>query len=159
MVGAARAVLGEDCQVTGGSLWITGPGRAMGLHVDWLPFALPADVAADPRVRLPAFTATAHYYLDDLEMDLGPTLLIPGSHRAGRPPCDETDWNGRPPQAALLRAGDCLLFRSEIWHGAAMNRGPRRRYLIQVHYGNIYVHRSQPPVSRTDEWSLECLAG
>ncbi|HYE07264.1 MAG TPA: phytanoyl-CoA dioxygenase family protein [Planctomycetota bacterium] len=158
VVAAARAVLGADCQVIGGSLWVTGPGRAMGLHADYIPMQLPEDVAADPRVRMPAFVATAHFYLDDLTPEFGPTLLIPGSHRAGRPPRDEVAWRGRAPELALVDAGDCLLFRSEIWHGAARNQGPRRRYLIQVHYANVYIASGVPPVTRPESWSAESLA-
>jgi hypothetical protein len=155
---AAAAVLGDDCQVTGGSLWITGPGRKMGIHVDYLPVSLPADIMADPRVRLPVFSATAHYYLDDLTLDHGPTTLVPGSHRAGRPPSDETGWGGKRPHALLVKAGDCMLFRSEIWHGAALNKGPHRRYLAQVHYGNVYIQRNIPPVTQPEQWDPRGLA-
>lgn len=158
VLAAARAVLGDDCQVSGGSLWITGPGREMGLHVDWQPLRLPADVAADPRVRVPIFIATAHYYLDDLTLDFGPTTVIPGSHRAGRPPDNETTWNGRVPQALLVRAGDCVLFRSDLWHGAAPNRGKARRYLIQVHYQSVFMHPASVPVKPADSWDAHGLA-
>lgn len=157
VVSAAAAVLGDDCQVTGGSLWITGPGREMGLHVDYQPISLPEDVLADPRVQLPIFVATAHYYLDDLTLDYGPTTLVPGSHRAGRPPRDETSWHGMSPKALLVRAGDCMLFRSDIWHGAAMNRGPHRRYLAQVHYANIFIQGRIPSVSMSGQWDPRAL--
>lgn len=158
VVDAAAAVLGDDCQVTGGSLWVTGAGRQMGLHVDYLPVSLPEDVMADPRIRLPIFSATAHYYLDDLTLEYGPTTLVPGSHRAGRPPNNETDWKGVKPRALLVKAGDCMLFRSEIWHGAAMNKGPHRRYLAQVHYGNVYIQRNIPPVGQPELWDAKGLA-
>lgn len=157
VVAAARAVLGDDCQITGGSLWVTGPGRQMGLHLDWQPLRLPADVLADPRVQVPIFIASAHYYLDDVTLDLGPTTVIPGSHRAGRPPDGETTWNGQPPKALLVKAGDCMLFRSDIWHGAALNQGPQRRYLIQVHYANIFLTSNIPPVTQAERWDPRCL--
>ena len=56
------------------------------------------------------FLGTVHYYLDDLTLDMGPTALVPGSHRAGRAPDGETDWNGRPAQSLLVNAGDAMLF-------------------------------------------------
>lgn len=158
VLSAAQAVLGNDCQVTGGSLWVTGPGRSMGLHVDYQPVSLPEDIMADPRVRLPMFATTAHYYLDDLTLDYGPTTLVPGSHRAGRPPNNETEWNGIKPRALLVKAGDCMLFRSEIWHGAAMNKGPHRRYVIQVHYGNIFIQRGSVPLANREKWDPRGLA-
>ena len=82
-----EAIHGEDCHVIGMTAWTTGPGRPdQTLHTDWLPISLPADVLADPRVKVPIFITTAHFYLDDLYEELGPTKFIPGSHRAGRSP-------------------------------------------------------------------------
>lgn len=153
VVSAAQAVLGPDIKCVGGSMWITGAGRAMGLHVDYQPIRLPEAVLADPQVILPVFIATAHYYLDDLTLDWGPTTLIPGSHRAGRPPEHENTWNGRRAQAAVVPAGSCLLFRSDLWHGGALNRGPHRRYLIQVHYANLYLDSKVPSLRTPDLWS------
>lgn len=140
---AERVLSGGDgggCRVIGGSYWTTGAGRAMGLHVDWLPVRVPEAVHDDPAFRLPVFLATAHFYLNDLTLEHGPTLVVPGSFRAGRPPQDETTWRGRAPQAALVQAGDVVLFRGDLWHGAAKNTHPtERRYLIQVHYAHGYL--------------------
>lgn len=157
VLAAAKAVLGDDCQVVGGSLWITGPGRQMGLHLDYQPLTVPTALLRSGQVQMPIFIATAHYYLDDLTLDHGPTTVIPGSHLAGRPPAGETDWEGHPPQALVLGAGDCVLFRSDLWHGAAANNGPHRRYLVQVHYANVYIQRQLPPVTDTAAWAPACL--
>jgi len=153
-----RGILGEDCQVIGGSLWVTGPGRSMGIHLDYQPISLPPEVIADPRVIVPIFVSTAHYYLDDLTVDFGPTTLIPGSHRAGRPPNNETSWNGQAPQAAVFPAGSCMMFRSDLWHGGALNSTTQRRYMIQVHYANAYIQRKTPTVDETERWSDACRA-
>lgn len=158
VVAAAQAVLGPDIRCIGGSLWVTGPGRVMGLHLDYQPIQLPEAMLADPQVILPVFIATAHYYLDDLTLEYGPTTLIPGSHRAGRPPHDETTWNGRRAQAAVIPAGSCLLFRSDLWHGGAMNHGPHRRYLIQVHYANGYIDSKIPSLRHVESWSAASQA-
>lgn len=154
-----KGILGEDCQCIGGSLWVTGPGRSMGLHVDYQPISLPEDVIADPRITVPIFVSTAHYYLDDLTVDLGPTTLVPGSHRAGRAPNDETSWRGQGPKAAVFPAGSCMAFRSDLWHGGARNTSDRRRYLIQVHYANVYIQRQTPTVHEAGRWTPEILAG
>ncbi|HVK04137.1 MAG TPA: phytanoyl-CoA dioxygenase family protein [Armatimonadaceae bacterium] len=136
---------GGDCHVTGGSSWITGEGRSMELHLDYLPMSLPESVHEDPSVRIPIFTSTAHFYLNDMVAELGPTILIPGSHRAGRPPQDETTWHGIPPQAVMVKAGDVCLFRGDVWHGAWKNTGEHgRRYMLQVHYGNGYIREQYP---------------
>ena len=79
---------------------------------------------------------------------LGPTKIIPGSHRSGRRPDGkrpgtgtadpdrerETDWNGVEEQSFLGRAGDCIFFRSEIWHRGAANVSDQTRHTFMVHY-------------------------
>ncbi len=137
-------ILGTACRVTGGSMWVTGKGRAMGMHIDSQPLRLPPDIAADPRVRMPIFSCTVQFYLDDQTADLGATMVVPGSHRAGRAPVDESSWNGVAPQMVGFPAGGACLFRPDLWHGAAMNSGERRRYVIQVHYGHHTIPVTMP---------------
>jgi hypothetical protein len=148
-----REIFNDRFHVIGGSLWVTGQGRGMGIHVDFLPFPLPEDVSHDPRVTIPIFMATAHYYLDDLTLDMGPTTVIPGSHRAGRPPKDETSYRGVEPHAVMLKAGDVCLFRSDLWHGAAKNTSTKRRYMVQVHYGYGPMAKWYPDVKYRSLWS------
>jgi len=158
VIETVQGLLGTDCKVLGGSSWTTGKGRSMGLHVDYQPFGLPEDVAQDPRVKIPVFIATAHYYLNDMSIELGPTTLVPGSHRSGRAPNDETDWNGRKPQALLVNAGDVMLFRSDLWHGAAPHTADEHRYIMQVHYGNVYIQSQIPSILDESKWCAESLA-
>ena len=63
---------------------------------------------ADPRVRIPVYISTAHFYLDDMTEELGPTRFVPGSHRAGRPPNGDTGW-----QAAARSGASCA--RRATW--------------------------------------------
>ena len=82
---------------------------------------------------------------DDLDEELGPTKFVPGSHRAGRRPDGDTQWGDVEEQSALCRAGDVVLFRSEVWHRGTANRSQRTRYLLQVHYANRMVTQKFPP--------------
>jgi len=150
-------ILGENFIVAGGSLWITGRGRGMGIHLDHLAIGLPQDVLEDERVRVPIFTGTLHYYLDDQVEEIGPTLLIPGSHRAGRAPHNEPTWNGRAPRMISVKAGGAVLFRHDLWHGAAMNTSNRRRYMIQVHYAEGSRRLPGAPITQTDAYHPSVL--
>ena len=132
-------ILGPRFAVSGGSLWVTGQGREMGLHADYQMVALPEEFLRDPRVRVPIFSSTLHYYLDDQVEEIGPTLVLPGSHLAGRPPTNESTFHGNAPKMVSIKAGGAVLFRHDLWHGAVKNVSERRRYLIQVHY----VHSTQ----------------
>src|SRR5690606_3338212 len=116
------------------------------LHIDYLPMQLPASLLDDPHFRLPMQICTAQLYLDDIDADLCPTLVIAGSHRAGRAPePGENAWRGRAPEAVLCKAGDLLFFCSELWHVGSRNRSGRSRYLLQMHYGRRMVAQKFSP--------------
>ena len=152
---------GADCHVIGMTAWITGPGRPeQTLHVDYLPISLPEDIMEDPRVNLPVFITTAHYYLDDMHEELGPTKFVPGSHLSGRLPRGDTEWKGTGERSILCDAGDVVIFRSEVWHRGAANTGNQERYLLQVHYAQRMITQKFPPYLNKfqfDERMLETL--
>ncbi|MEM7033959.1 MAG: phytanoyl-CoA dioxygenase family protein [Chloroflexota bacterium] len=142
----AEAILGQDCHIIGMTAWKTGPGRPdQNLHADYLPISLPADIMADPRVKVPIFIMTMHYYLDDLTEELGPTQFIPGSHASGRRPDGDLEWKGVGPHNIMCNAGDGLMFRSEVWHRGTANKSDKIRYLLQVHYAQRMVTQKFPP--------------
>ncbi|MCY1422906.1 Phytanoyl-CoA dioxygenase (PhyH) [compost metagenome] len=144
----AEAALGSDCHIIGQTAWRCHPGF-VGLepHLDYLAMQLPQSLLADPNFTLPMHICTAQIYLDDIDANLCPTLVIPGSHRAGRPPAKgENHWQGRAAQPVLCRAGDVLVFRSELWHAGSSNlTADRSRYLLQVHYGRRMVAQKFSP--------------
>lgn len=147
IIDVVEAAHGPDCHVIGMTAWMTGPGRPdQGLHVDWQPLELPEDIMDDPRVHVPVYITTVHYYLDDLYEALGPTQFIPGSHRAGRRPSNgESTWQGVEPRSILCSAGDAVLFRCEVWHRGTANTSDRVRYLLQVHYAQRMITQKFPP--------------
>ncbi|NRA40292.1 MAG: phytanoyl-CoA dioxygenase family protein [Planctomycetes bacterium] len=133
-------ILGKNFHIVGGTSWITGSGRyPMGLHSDWRAISLPEDLIADPRVRMPVFECFAHFYLKDMFNEMGPTIIVPGSHRSGRSPNDETSWNGNQARSFCCEAGDMILFNNEIWHGALPNTSDETRYLHQIQYANMRI--------------------
>ena len=159
VIDAVHGIHDPGAHVTGGSLWTTGAGRAMGIHVDYQPVAVPESVHDNPAVRVPILTSTAHFYLNDMRADLGPTTVVPGSHRAGRAPVNETAWHGVEPQAVMVRAGDVCLFRGDLWHGAWLNSSEtERRYMVQVHYGTAYIRKTFPGIQWESLWSADVLA-
>lgn len=146
VVDIAEAIHGEDCHTIGMTAWMTGPGRPdQKLHIDWLPLELPPDVLADPRVRTPIFISTAHFYLDDLDDDLGPTNFILGSHLSGCKPDGAASWNGQEERSIVCKAGDVVIFRSEVWHRGTANTSDRTRFLLQVHYAMRMITQKYPP--------------
>ncbi|MGH8435400.1 MAG: phytanoyl-CoA dioxygenase family protein [Pseudomonas sp.] len=144
----AEAALGADCHVIGQTAWRSHPGFiGAELHLDYLVMELPQALLAASAFVLPMQICTAHFYLDDITNDLCPTLVIPGSHRAGRrPEPGETQWQGCAAEPVLCGAGDVLLFRSELWHAGSRNRtADQTRYLLQVHYGRRMIAQKFSP--------------
>ena len=159
IIEVAEATHGEDCHCIGMQSWITGPGRPdQGLHTDWLPISLPADVRSDPRVKVPIFITTAHYYLNDMYEELGPTKFVPGSHFSGCSPNGQTEWNNRGEESILCNAGDVVLFRSEVWHRGSANTSDETRYLLQVHYAMRMITQKYPPYLNKFQFDESILA-
>ena len=150
---------GADCHIIGMTAWITGPGRPeQTLHIDYLPISLPEDILADPRVTIPVFITTAHYYLDDMYEELGPTKFVPGSHLSGRGPKGDAEWKGVGEQSILCNAGDVVIFRSEVWHRGSANTSNQDRYLLQVHYAQRMITQKFPPYLNRFQFDEEILA-
>ena len=159
MIDVLEAVHGSDCHIIGMQSWLTGPGRPdQRLHTDWLPISLPEDVATNPRVKIPIFITTAHCYLNDMSQELGPTNFVTGSHRSGRSPGDETEWQGGEEMSILCNAGDVVVFRSEVWHRGTANTSDETRYLLQVHYALRMITQKFPPYLNRFQFDDSILA-
>jgi len=160
VIEVVEAAHGPDCHVIGMTAWLTGPGRPdQGVHVDWQPLELPTEVMDDPRVELRVYITTAHFYLDDIYEELGPTQFIPGSHRAGRGPSNgESTWRGVEPRSTMCSAGDAVLFRYEVWHRGTANTSGQVRYLLQVHYAQRMITQKFPPYLNRFQFDTEILS-
>lgn len=160
IIDVVESVHGADCHCIGMTAWVTGPGRPdQPLHADWQPLTLPEEIMRDERVQIPIFISTLHFYLDDIYPELGPTHFVPGSHRAGRPPREgERSWLGENEQSILCKAGDAVLFRSEVWHRGAANTSEQTRYLLQVHYAQRMITQKFPPYLNRFRFDEQLLA-
>lgn len=112
-------------------------------HVDEaLFFPLPDGLEIDERIPMPVYLVNALYYLDDITEDLGPTQVVPGSHRAGKRLNFTEDidlYKGREPVSVLAKAGDCLVFNSQVWHRGAPNRSDTARFVQQIIYRQKFI--------------------
>ena len=150
VIDSVEELMGDQCHIIGMSAWRTYPGAGNKfIHSDQLFVPMDEELLTSGRVHLPVFIATLHFYLVDIDLDLCPTWVIPGTHKSGRGPGqdkmkdghhgtvhgNETSWNGIEETPILCNAGDGMLFRSEVWHGGSKNNTTNRvRYLLQVHY-------------------------
>ncbi len=147
----AEASMGSECHIIGQSAWRSHPAHnGWGPHTDRLFVQMPPDMCEDPRFTLPILLCTAHFYLNDIDEELCPTYVIPGSHKSGGPVKPDADGNitykGRELEPVICKAGDVLFFRCEVWHSGSKNRSAdRTRYLLQTHYSNRVVAQQFSP--------------
>lgn len=122
--------------------------RLAALHDDGcvlLPGVLDAGRCAEVRAAIDVLTPIGLDYQGLVDDHY--TCVIPGSHHAGRAPRPgELAWHGRSAEPVLCRAGDVLVFRSDLWHAGSRNRSAERsRYLLQIHYGRRMVAQKFSP--------------
>ena len=136
-------LLGNDCHVIANTLWRNGPDFEGGpWHCDAGPHVpRPADVPWDDRIPYPVFAIGAHIMLRDCVIADGPTAVLAGSHRSGRPvPASqrfdpELTYDGRTAVVLEASAGDVAIFVSDVWHHGTPANGGSGRLFLQVHYG------------------------
>jgi ectoine hydroxylase-related dioxygenase (phytanoyl-CoA dioxygenase family) len=149
IVDLAESTMGDQCHIIGMTAWRSRPGHnGWSPHTDHTLVTVPPEIASD-RSKFPVYLCTAHYYLDDLDEDLCPTYVIPGSHKSGHALSwgkdTDPEFEGRKLEPVLCKAGDVLFFRSEIWHTGSLNKSDRTRYLIQVHYSHRTIAQRFSP--------------
>ena len=149
IVDLAERTMGDQCHIIGETAWRSHPGyNGVGAHTDQVWITLPESNFDDPKFQLPITICTAHYYLNDIPTEeYCPTYVIPGSHKSGRAlGGDQTpNWHGKSLEPVLVKAGDVLFFRSEIWHSGSTNSSDAIRYLLQVHYSHRFISQKFSP--------------
>jgi hypothetical protein len=148
LLDVVEPLLGEDCHVIANTAWRNAANRRHhhgggSWHVDAGPHVpRPAGVPWDDRIPYPVFAVGVHVMLDDCPVECGPTGFIPGSHRSGRhPPLDRLDdddltCDGIGVEAVAAKAGDVVLFSSDVWHRRMPSGdGDTGRFFVQIHYG------------------------
>ncbi|MGD8829609.1 MAG: phytanoyl-CoA dioxygenase family protein [Pseudomonadales bacterium] len=106
-----------------------GPG-AIPLHADY------------PLIREPypefALIAVAVWALQDWDSEaVGPTWVLPGSHRSKRPPRREDKVDEGVP--VLMPKGSALLMSHGIWHWQGERTAPGARVAMHVTYNRVFV--------------------
>ena len=142
-------LLGEDCHVVSNTAWRNQPQREKApfdvgnpWHIDAGPhIPRPADVPWDERIPYPVFMIGCHILLKDCGIESGPTGFIPRSHTSGQLPPEPDEhgmisYQGAAPSAPLGKAGDVVIFVSDVWH-RRMPTTPddQGRFFLQVQYG------------------------
>ncbi|MBT3268975.1 hypothetical protein HN371_17640 [Candidatus Poribacteria bacterium] len=121
--GALVSLVGEDFQMSGHRhCHVNPPGtRSQGWHQD-------GTNQRHHKVR----TVLGFYYPQDTSADLGPTMIVPGTHFRNCPTDRMATYAHFRDQVALTcEAGTVAITHYDIWHGASRNQGDRVRYMLK----------------------------
>ncbi|HEV2652129.1 MAG TPA: phytanoyl-CoA dioxygenase family protein [Rhizomicrobium sp.] len=137
-------LLGDDCHVIANTAWRNVEGHQGGRwHIDAGPHVPRAENVAWPdAIPYPVFAIGMHLFLQDCPLEAGPTAVLPGSHRSGRlpPGGDRTfdpdlTFENKKPVLLAAKAGDAILFVSDVWHRGTPAQEGHGRFFLQCHYG------------------------
>jgi ectoine hydroxylase-related dioxygenase (phytanoyl-CoA dioxygenase family) len=118
-------VLDRGCLVSSLSSIAIDPGEtAQPIHADDQLIPL-------PRPHVPIVFNTM-WAVTDFTEENGATRLVPGSHKADRPP--ELGTESPATIAASMRRGSVLVYNGSLWHGGGANRTTERRVGIAMNY-------------------------
>jgi ectoine hydroxylase-related dioxygenase (phytanoyl-CoA dioxygenase family) len=137
-------IFGERMHIIGlqGHRMFTG-NEVSRFHSDEIYLQRPADVSDDVEYPPIINTINCHYYVVDVPMELGPTEVVPGSHRACRQPRpedgDPPHWQGQGPVSLTCNAGDCIIYSNQMWHRGAPNQTDRTRLSVVPSYARRFV--------------------
>jgi ectoine hydroxylase-related dioxygenase (phytanoyl-CoA dioxygenase family) len=137
-------LIGEDCHVIANTAWRNVAGHEGGRwHIDAGPHVpRPEGVEWPEAIPYPVFVIGVHIFVEDCPLEAGPTAVIPGSHRSGQfPPRGDRaldlnlSYRNQSPVLLPAKAGDAILFVSDVWHRGTPAKEGQRRFFLQCHYG------------------------
>jgi hypothetical protein len=138
--GALHSLVGPEPLVDHHAIHIRQPhgGEAQHLH---------ADAIIDPRT---AFDVQLMYYPHEVTLDMGGTLVVPGSHLRRINETDIGRYQNLVGQVPLVcPAGTVLILHHGIWHCGRRNDTDRVRYMFKV--------RLNPTVRQVRLWNTDDL--
>ncbi|MGA8116212.1 MAG: phytanoyl-CoA dioxygenase family protein [Actinocatenispora sp.] len=126
VAGALYSLVGPDPTVDHHAVHIREPhgGEAQPLH---------GDAIIDTRTD--AFDVQLMYYPQDVTLDMGGTLSVPGSHLRRTNETDTGRYQNLLGQTRLVcPAGTVALLHHGIWHGGRRNDSDIRRYMFKIRF-------------------------
>ena len=138
--GLIHSLVGEDPLFDHDAIHVREPnqGRAQGLH---------ADSIIDLRTH---FDIQIMYFPHDVPLEMGGTLLLPGSHFRKVNEMDIAGYQNMRGQIPMVcKAGSILALHHGIWHCGRQNKTNRRRYMFKL--------RLNPAVRQLRLWNTDDL--
>ncbi|MEQ7128647.1 phytanoyl-CoA dioxygenase family protein [Actinopolymorpha sp. B11F2] len=134
VAGAIHSLVGPGPTIDHHAVHVRSPrqGQAQPLH---------GDAIID--VRLDAFDVQLMYYPQDVTLDMGGTLSVPGSHLRRTNESDTGRYQNLRGQTRLVcPAGTVVFVHHGIWHGGRRNDSDIKRYMFKIRFNpTVRQHR------------------
>lgn len=130
--GALISLLGEDYRMSGHRhCHVNPPGsRSQGWHQDGVN-------QRHHQVRV----VLAMYYPQDTPAEMGPTVILPGTHFRNAPTDRMATYANIREQVALtVKAGTVAITHYDIWHAATSNQSDKTRFMLKF----LFNRASEP---------------
>lgn len=128
-----RSIFGSQVQLLQYDLLRQGPASTVAERMWHRDLTFPGDRCLSINTIL---------YLDDMTEEVGPTRVVPGSHRGEALPPLGQRHQPLPNEIVIsAEAGDAAFINSAIWHSGGRNRGPGLRRGIYLYYGWWWLKR------------------
>lgn len=137
--GAIQSMVGPNPGYNHSYLHIVKPGnlQTQCWHIDGL-------INPDPR----QFDVQAFYFAHDTPIEMGPTLVLPGSHLRKMCYWDIARYKNIIGQRHMVaKAGTIVFMHQDIWHCAQANRTDQTRYVFKI--------RLEPQVQQRNQFNTD----
>lgn len=122
-----RGIFGKALQLLQYDLLFQGPESTMAERSWHRDFTFPGDYPVSVNTII---------YLDDMDEEVGPTRVVPGTHRGPEWPPKELRGESLPGEVPVYaRAGDAIFINASIWHTGGRNKGQGLRRGIYMYVG------------------------
>jgi len=89
------------------------------------------------------------YYPQEVTPDMGPTVIVPGTHFRNMPTDRMSTYGNFRHQVPLtVKAGTLAFTHYDLWHTASPNKSDKLRYMIK-----LYIDRKTEPVKGKPTWN------
>lgn len=149
--GALVSILGDDFELSSHRHWHLKPPQSRYMH--WHQDGINDRQVTEIRTLLML------YYPQDVEPDMGPTIVVPGSHFRNAPTDRmSTYYNIKGQLPLTVKAGTVAVTVYSLWHGTAANTTDKKRHMIKVPVGR-QSDPAEPSWNHDSDGSNELVTG
>lgn len=140
-------LVGESCVLDTMNAHVKAPGpEYLVLHSD-----TPQPTPLPPYAQV----CNATWILSDYELDSGPTVFVPGSHRLCRWPYRDEAENLELGEPLLAKAGSVVIWHGNTWHGALPRTAPGLRISLILFFIRWYMKPQYGHAERVTQEMLD----